>query len=466
MMRVMVHRVFALVACLAVAACGDNNKPAAPDTGIPIDGVQVSGRERLAWSQQAANAGELGQLQYAVYVDDARQTLAGATCDDTASASGFECSAPLPTLTLGAHTLELATFVVESSGIVESARSAPLRVFMMGTRTPGATTSRTTTFVTTAEGLNLTVERIADGLENPSDIAFNPDGTIYVAERRGIVRVVRDGSLLREPALDVTAEVGMPYGGLLALALDPKFSDNGLLYALYAASAPRDGLEFMLARYRGVADRFAERAILLDRVPASPDGASGTLRFGTDRKLYVALDSAADQLIAGNFGSYNGKVLRLNTDATTPDDQDSSTPIYSLDHPEPKALDWQPVTGTLWVIDGVDPSGGRLSAVTAQSTQQRRAAFRTAYALPQGTGASSATFYRGDLIPIFRENLFVAAATGQQLMRLQFDAGVPTRVTSVEYLLKDEIGPVRVVGEGRDGRLYVASDTSLYRIAP
>ena len=282
----------------------------------------------------------------------------------------------------------------------------------------------------------------------------------------GVVRVVRNGTLLREPALDVTAEVGMPYGGLLALALDPKFSDNGLLYALYAASAPRDGLEFMLARYRGVADRFAERAILLDRVPASPDGASGALRFGTDRKLYVALDSAADQLIGGNFGSYNGKVLRLNADATTPDDQDSFTPIYSLDHPEPKALDWQPASDTLWVIDGVDPSGGRLSAVTAQSTQQRRAAFRTAYTLPQGTGASSATFYRGDLIPIFRGNLFVAAATGQQLMRLQFDADVPNRVTSVEYLLKDEIGPVHVVGESRDGRLYVASDTSLYRVAP
>jgi glucose/arabinose dehydrogenase len=320
--------------------------------------------------------------------------------------------------------------------------------------------------ITTSEGTTLVLERITDGLQNPSDIAFNPDGTIYVAERSGIMRAVRNGTLLREAALDVSGEVVMPHGGLLAIALDPKFSDTGLMYALYAAGAPRGGLEFMLARFRGVGDRFAERAMLLDRVAASPDGASGALRVGADGKLYVALDNAADQLIAGNFGSYNGKVLRLNTDATTPDDHTDFTPIYSPDHPQPKALDWQPVSGTLWVIDGVAPSGGRLSAVEAQNAQQRRAAFRTAYTLPQGTGASSATFYRGELISIFRGNLFVAAETGRQLMRMQFDSGMPSRITSVEYFLKDEIGPMRVVAEGRDGALYVASDTSLYRLAP
>jgi glucose/arabinose dehydrogenase len=180
----------------------------------------------------------------------------------------------------------------------------------------------------------------------------------------------------------------------------------------------------------------------------------------------VALDDAADQLVAGNFGSYNGKVLRLNTNATTPDDQTDFTPIYSPDHPQPKALDWQPGSGTLWVIDGVGSSGGRLSAVTANNAQQRRAMFRTAYALPEGTGASSAAFYRGELISIFRGNLFVAAETGRQLMRMQFDAETPTRITSVEYLLKDEIGPIQVVAEGRDGALYLASDSSLYRLAP
>jgi glucose/arabinose dehydrogenase len=471
MIRFMLPRVFALVFCVAVAACGGKDQPPTPNPGNPVDGIQVSGRERLGWSQPAADTVELAQLQYAVYVDNTRTTLTGATCGSTSSQSGFDCSAPLPTLSAGGHTLELVSFIADSSGILESGRSAPLRVFMTGTRAAGSTfasdsTSGTTTFITTAEGLNLNVERITDGLQTPSDIAFNSNGTIYIAERAGIIRVVKNGTVQREPALNLSAEVASPQGGLLGIALDPKFSDTGLMYALYAVGAPRGGLEFMLARFRSVADRFAERAILLDRVSASPDGASGALRVGGDGKLYVALDDAADRLIAGNFGSYNGKVLRLNPNATTPDDQTDFTPIYSPDHPQPKALDWQPVSGTLWVIDGVAPTGGRLSAVAAQNAQQRSAEFRTAYALPQGTGASSATFYRGDLISIFRGNLFVAAETGRQLMRMQFDSEMPTRMTSVEYFLKDEIGPVRVVAEGRDGALYVASDNALYRLAP
>ena len=66
---------------------------------------------------------------------------------------------------------------------------------------------------------------------------------------------------------------------------------------------------------------FAERAVLLDRTKASVTAPSGALRIGPDGKLYVAFDSASDSRIAGSFATYNGKVLRFNTDATTPDDQ-------------------------------------------------------------------------------------------------------------------------------------------------
>ena len=66
--------------------------------------------------------------------------------------------------------------------------------------------------------------------------------------------------------------------------------------------------------------------------------------MGPDGKLYVALDSASDGRVAASFATYNGKVLRFNTDATTPEDQPGANPIYSLEHPQPLALDWQPAT--------------------------------------------------------------------------------------------------------------------------
>ena len=463
-------RAVCVLACLLVAACGgkdpDPSAPSVPGTGQGDPApIRLTGSERLRWSQQAADTGELGRLQYAIYVDDARTVLLNVECGTTGDPVGFECSAPVPPLTPGIHTLSIATFLVDASGILESERSNPVRVVLTG-GSGSRSTSASSMPVMTTEGARLVLERMTDGLDLPSDIAFGPDGAIFVAERRGTVRVIRDGTLLRDPAVDVSGEVTLPYGGLLAIALDQKFDENRFMYALYAADAPGNGLEFMLTRVRGVGDRFGERAVLLDRISASPDGGSGALRIGQDGKLYVALDNAADGRSAGSYASYNGKVLRLNTDVTTPDDQALFTPIYSINHPRPRALDWHPESGDMWVIDSVEPSGGRLSAITGQNSQQRGAAPRTAYTLPQGTGASSAAFYRGTLMSMFRGNLFIAAETGQELMRLQFDTADATRITAVERLMKDDIGPLRVVAEGRDGALYMASDTSLYRLGP
>jgi glucose/arabinose dehydrogenase len=439
----------ALLAWVPLAGCDKKEEPPSPDPGDPSGAVQVSGGERIGWNQRASDRFELSLFQYVIYVDGARAPLTGANCSTNATAAGFECSAPLPPLALGAHTLEIATVVMDPAGALESARSEPLRVVMIGTT--GRRSSFTPVPVRTGEGVTLQLDHVTDGLQDPVDIALRPDGAILVAERAGTVREVSDGALAMEVALDLSADVTLPDGGLLAITLDPRFNETGFMYALYAAPAPRGGVEVMLARFRSVNDRFAERAILFTRTPASLSRTSGALRVGTDGKLYVGVE---------------GEILRLNTDATTPDDHVPITPVYASDHPDPKGFDWHPRTSDLWVIDGVHPSGGRLSAVQPTFIRQGRAVTRTAYTLPQGTGAGSATFYRGDAIPIFRGDLFVAAAEARELIRLRFDPADATRIKSVDRLLKDEIGPVRVVAEGPDGALYLASDTALYRLRP
>ena len=119
----------------------------------------------------------------------------------------------------------------------------------------------------------------------------------------------------------------------------------------------------------------------------------------------------------------------------------------------------------MWVVDRVGIDAGRLSAVVKDAGQSR-AAFRTSYALPAGTGAASAAFYRGDLMPIFKGNLFIAAEMGRQLIRLRFDPDNASKIVSVERMLNNEIGGVRVVSEAPDGGLYVATESVLYRLAP
>jgi glucose/arabinose dehydrogenase len=461
------HRALAsaIVCSLTLVACGGNDAPPAPGTGGSSGDVQVSGGERLGWTQQAANAFELSTFQYAIYLDGNRSVLTGVSCGVTASTSGFECSAPLPTLTAGSHTIELAAFTIDGS-VLESAKSPPLRVTLRGlTLSSGLQIDPR---VITAEHVQLQLRLVADGFSVPTDVAFAPDRTILLAERGGTVRVVRDGELLPEPAVDVSADVSLPEGGLLAVAVDPKFEDNGFVYLLTAGQTRRSELGFTLSRYRSVDGRFGDRAVLLDRIPASTRGAEAALRFGPDGKIYVAFDDGSNSRAADSLASYNGKILRLNLDATTPDDQADFSPIYSLGHPAPRALAWQPSTGDVWVVDNLAQASGRLSAVGVAPTsqKQRRGTARVSYSLPEGTGAASAVFYQGNLMPFFRDNLFIAAATGSHLIRLQFDANSQERITSVERLLQDQVGPIRLVAVGRESALYIATNTALLTLAP
>src|SRR5262245_12307644 len=158
----MFRRVAAVIlASSLMSACGDSEPPA-PDAGDSGNAVvPISGRERIGWSQSAADAFQLALFQYVVYVDGARTLLSDVRCGSQATDGRFDCSAGLPPMTPGAHSLELATVVQELSGAVESERSAPLRVVVTG---GGGAGLAPPTRLTTRDGLQLTVARLAGGL--------------------------------------------------------------------------------------------------------------------------------------------------------------------------------------------------------------------------------------------------------------------------------------------------------------
>jgi len=115
--------------CAACAACGQSSPP--PPVVTPPAGTEtITGTERIGWDQPAPNLAELATFRYAIYVDGTRSELAGVSCATSATASGFPCTALLPAMAAGAHTLELASFVVDG-GVLESARSAALRVMVV-----------------------------------------------------------------------------------------------------------------------------------------------------------------------------------------------------------------------------------------------------------------------------------------------------------------------------------------------
>jgi glucose/arabinose dehydrogenase len=420
-----VPRLFVIVYALAIVSCG-STAPSPPTVDTP-GGVQtINGTERIGWDQTASDAVELATLSYAIYVDGARTDATGVTCASTPGTPGFPCSARLPAMSLGAHTLELSAFV-NANASLESARSPAIHVNLVAQTAPApsASAARNTQAESVAnaaadavakapplrDGLSARATAV-DGLMSPTDMAVTPDGRVLIAERRGQIRVVRDGQLLSEPAVSLADTIGTD-GQLLAIAVDPQFDRNGFVYTIYT-SADRSGAQaFTLARFRGVGDTLGDRAIFLDAAPASSMLPSAALRFGPDGKLYAAYDDGGNRQAANDPASMNGKILRLNADGTTPGDARGGSPIYMGTFGSAAAIDWDPPSSTLWVAD-------------------------------RSAGGVPFVFYRGMLFPEWNGRLVTAAT-----------------------LFQDAAGSgISRVAVGPDGALYYLTARGAGRVAP
>src|SRR5687768_8864071 len=78
------------------------------------------------------------------------------------------------------------------------------------------------------------VATFARGLEHPWGLASLPDGRFLVTERPGRLRVVARDGKLSEPVKGVPQVYAAGQGGLLDVALDPKFAQNNVIYLSFA----------------------------------------------------------------------------------------------------------------------------------------------------------------------------------------------------------------------------------------
>jgi glucose/arabinose dehydrogenase len=437
--------------CLAIAACDKSS----PDNGNGA--VQITGNERIGWDQPADNTAELSSFHYRIWVDGAASDLTGVSCADTAGASGFSCTAALPSMSQGTHTLELSAYV-EGTPSLESERSAALRVNVTN-RTLAVAGRTMAPLLTTADGIQLQPELIAEGLNDVTDLSFASDGRVFISERGGRILVVAAGGLSADPAVILDDVLTGSGNGLLAVAVDPKFAETSFVYAAYTTAT---GLQ--LIRFVESHGRLVNRAVLMTDLPHRAENPAISLRFGPDLKLYLGLDDGGDPRRAGDLGSYSGKVLRLNADATTPADQAGGTPVYLLNLSAPHGLSWGD-QATMWVAETTETSTGVLQAALSAGPQ-RRAQTATRYALPEGMTPAALISYQGSLIEAFRGNLLVALADRPEILRLRTDASNPTMVLQTERLPADAIGQVRALGVSPDGSIYLcsANAVALFRL--
>ena len=319
--------------------------------------------------------------------------------------------------------------------------------------------------VAASDGTRFRVETMVTGLEAPASLAVAPDGRLFLTERPGRVRMVRDGRLAPEPALELAGAGSGVGAGLLGLALDPEFSNNRLVYLLQTRNRPGGLPAASIVRYRELGDTLAEAVVLLDDLPAGAFHGSGRLGFGPDGSLYAALGDAGNTDAAQDLGSYSGKMLRVRRDGTTPRDNPLASPLYSWGHLDPGGFDWHPLTGALWAAEKGPPARGEVNQIEAggnygwpivEGFETLPGLLPPALLLSPFVAPGGVSFHEGTALAR-RPDLFVATLDGAHLLRVRFDPADPGRIAGTERLIEGRFGRLTDVASGPGGALYVAT---------
>jgi len=189
-----------------------------------------------------------------------------------------------------------------------------------------------------------------------TSLAWAPDGSqrLFLASKSGEVRVIEKGKLLATPFVTVSPIVTAVECGLLGLAFDPDFVQNGYVYLFATVSQS----EQQILRYTAQGNVGVDRKVIVSGLPtrgANHDG--GALAFGPDGKLYWAVgDNGAFLGVGADLRLLNAKVGRANRDGSVPSDNpfvDGAGPnndyIWASGYRNPFKMTFQPGTGALWL---------------------------------------------------------------------------------------------------------------------
>jgi glucose/arabinose dehydrogenase len=339
------------------------------------------------------------------------------------------------------------------------------------------TSSYATGFAQEYPELGVRVEVVAENLSVPWSIDWTPDGTILFTERNGHLRIIQDGNLVSEPLLSLG--VGGVEGGMLGIAVDPNYSENNFVYLYFTQN------EFLstsnnLVRYELVDGMLTENKVLIEGIPGGPFHDGGRIQFGPDGKLYVTTGDAGNSSLSQDLGSLGGKILRINSDGTIPDDNPwKLSPIYSFGHRNPQGLDWDDAGNLVATEHG--PSGlrgighdeinlivpganyGWPDIIGDEEMDDMKGPI-----LHTGDDAwapSGSEFYDGDKISQWTGKYFVATLRGSHLHMIEFESE-NISVVSHEKLFQDEFGRIRDVQTGPEGFLYLLTSNQDGRGSP
>jgi glucose/arabinose dehydrogenase len=379
----------------------------------------------------------------------------------------------------------------QSLALARNVVAATLGAVLAGCATADAAPPPDRVFQT--EEASFRVVEVAGGLSHPWGLAFLPDGRMLVTERDGRLRLIDEGRLVPQPIGGVPEVYASGQGGLLDVAIDPVFGENGLVYLSYS-DRNSSGTTTRVLRARLGDGQLTDAQVIFDGKPrASGRNHYGSrFAFGPDGMLYITMGERQERDRAQELDDHGGKILRIAPDGAVPQDnpfvgQAGALPeIWSYGHRNPQGMAFRPGTDELWeqehgarggdevnlvrrganygwpvITHGIDYSGAPIG-----EGKEKEGMEQPAHVWVPSIAPSGLAFYQGDAFPGWRGDMLVGALRSELLVRLTMEG---QRITVEERMLQNELGRIRDVRVGPDGLVYLLNDEEdggIYRLEP
>lgn len=340
-----------------------------------------------------------------------------------------------------------------------------------------------------------TTKVLTDGLKGPWGITTLPDGRFLITQKSGVMKIASQDGKLSGDITGLPAVVNKGQGGLLGITIDPDFSRNRMVYWTFSENTPQGNLTSVAKGRLSNDEKTIENAkVIYQATPAY----KGTLHYGSrilfDKKgnLIFSTGERSDKETrpqAQDLNSSLGKIIRITTDgqpaAGNPflGRSDAKPELYSYGHRNVQGLAMHPVTGDLWESEFGPRGGDEINLIepgknygwptitygieyagpkVGDGITQKAGMEQPVYYWDPVLSPSGITFYSGNVIPEWQNNLFVGGLNGNHIARLVIKNN---KVVGEERLLAKEDQRFRDITQGKDGALYTVTDQGrLYRI--
>lgn len=340
---------------------------------------------------------------------------------------------------------------------------------------------------------NVKVELFAEDLEEPWAIDFISPNKALVTEKPGRLRIIENGNLLETPVSGIPKVLYEGQGGLLDVAVDPDYSENGWLYISFSHEIDESAMTKLI---RGKLERnqWVDQEVLFeapsDKYIDTRHHYGSRIVFNDHGHLFFSIGDRGKRNLAQDLSKPNGKIHRIYKDGSIPDDnpfvdvENAVKSIYAIGSRNAQGLAVHPITSDLWETEHGQKGGDELNIIHSGlnygwdkitygrnydgsvSTEEVKLVGMEIPILfwRPSIAVCGLDFYTGDLFPKWKNHLIVGALKYEEVRLLDIE---DNRVIHQEILLKDA-GRVRDVCTGQDGAIYVVLNNpgEILRLTP